>query len=330
MLTPGPVDQPPHRDTLATSTADPAARRRLIAIVMSLVTATLFETLTVLGTQDTTVRAASPWQDDPYDAVVSLAQFTVPMLGLVAGLRLTCWRLPGSPDRAHQMLRAAAAMTALVAVTAGFEWAAVAGGAHRYSWNGWTQALLAGLVATSLLTVIVVVFLVRCRYPRGSAGRWRHDWLGDMVLLGQRLPVIRGWPTANAATWVRRHAMRVFVIVSVSAAALIVGALAVGEQWTDPALIAWAFTVVATSNVAFCVISNTTAGFIARPPRTRVRRRLETAVVLGCLTVQISVALRDILWSLIGSGPLDSVLVLAALTLGPGALATLLTTAINS
>lgn len=330
MLISGPVDQPPHRDTLATSTDDPAARRRLTAIVISLVTATLFETLTVLGTQDTTVRTASPWQDDPYDAVVSLAQFTVPMLALVIGLRLACWRLPGGPDRAHQMLRAAAVMTALVAVTLGFEWAAVTSGAHRSTWSGWTQALLSGLAVTSLLTVIVVVLQVRGRYPRGSAGRWRHDWLGDLVLLGHRLPVIRGWPTARAATWVRLHAMRVFVILSVFAAALIVGALAVGEQWTDPLLIAWAITVVSTSNLAFCSISNTTAGFIARPPRTRVRRRCEGAVVVGCLTIQLSVAFRDTLWSLIGGGTLDSVPILVALTLGPGALATVLTAAITS
>lgn len=330
MLTPGPVDQPPSRDTLATFTDEPAARRRLMTITLSLAVAALFEALTVLGTQDKTVRTASPWQDDPYDAVVSLAQFTVPMLGLVMGLRLLCWRLPGGPDRAHQIMRAAAVMTGIVAVTVGFEWAAVATGAHRFSWNGWTQALLAGLVATSLLTVIVVVLLVRCRYPRGSAGRWRHDWLGDLVLLGERLPVIRRWPVARAAAWVRLHAMRVFVTVSVLAATLIVAALAVGEQWTDPLLIGWALAVESTSNLAFCVISNTTAGFIARPPRTRVRCILEASVIVGCVTVQVSVAFRDTLWSLIGSGPLESVPVLAALTLGAGAVATLLTAAIIS
>lgn len=330
MLTSGPGDQPPHRDELATWTDEPTARRRLMTITLSLAVAALFEALTVLGTQAKTVRAASPWQDDPYDAVVSLAQFTVPMLGLVIGLRLLAWRLPGGPDRAHQMLRAAAVMTGIVVVTVGFEWAGVATGAHRLAWTRWTQALLAGLVATSLLTVIAMVLLVRCRYPRGSAGRWRHDWLGDLVLLGQRLPVMGRWPIARAAAWVRLHAMRVFVTVSVLAATFIVGALAVGEQWTDPLLIGWALAVESTSNVAFCVISNTTAGFIARPPRTRARRILETSVMVGCVTVQVAAAFRDTLWSLIGSGPLESVPVLGALTLGTGAVATLLTAAIIS
>lgn len=87
--------------------------------------------------------------------MASLAQFTVPMLGLVIGLRLLCWRLPGGPDRAHQMLRAAAVVTALVAVTVGFEWAAVAHDAHRSSWNGWTQASAALADAGSILDVRV-------------------------------------------------------------------------------------------------------------------------------------------------------------------------------
>ena len=76
---------------------DHAPRGGLRPIVTGLGTAVLFEALTVLETQDKTVRAASPWQDDPYDAVVSLAQFTVPILAVVLGLRLLAWRSPGGP-----------------------------------------------------------------------------------------------------------------------------------------------------------------------------------------------------------------------------------------
>lgn len=327
MLTPGPGGQPPG-PTPWHPLVDQASRRRLLTIAMSLGAASLFEVLTVLGTQATTIRVASPWQDDPYDAVVSGAQFTAPVLGLVIGLRLMVWRSPGGPDRAQQTLRAAAVMTALVAMTVGFEWAAVAGGAQRPSWSGWTGLLLAGLVATSLLVLVVVVLLVRCRYPRGSAARWRHDWLGDVILLSERLPIIRRWATPRATTWVRLHALRVFALVSVLAAALVIGALAVGEQWTDPLLIGWALGIEATSNLAFCVISNAIAGFIARPPRNRARRVSETAIVVGCVTVQVMVAFRDALWALIGSRPLDSVPVLAALTFGAGAVTALLTAAV--
>ncbi|MFJ9151976.1 hypothetical protein ACIRP7_28860 [Streptomyces sp. NPDC102270] len=80
--------------------------------------AAAFEALTVLETQDKTVRAASPWQDDPYDVMVSLVQFTVPMLALVIALRLLAWRAPGGADRARQTLRAAGVMLTL----AGLRW----------------------------------------------------------------------------------------------------------------------------------------------------------------------------------------------------------------
>lgn len=322
MLTPGPVDQPPFRH--------PSERRRRMTITLSVAVAVLFEAMTLLGTQDKAVRAASPWQDDPYDAVVSVAQFAVPVLGLVIGVRLLAWHLPGGPDRAHQMLRAAAVMSWAVAVTVGFEWAAVATGAHRAGRNGWTQALLAGLLGTSLLTVIVVVLLVCARYPRGSSDSWHHDWLDDLVLLGQRLPVVRRWPIARAAVSARLHAMRIFAAVSVLAASLIVGALAVGELWTDPLLIGWAFAVESTSIMAFCVISNTIAGFIARPPRNRVRRILEISGMVGCVTVQVAAAFRDTVWNIVGSGPLESVPVLVALTIATGAIASLLTAIVIS
>jgi len=59
-------------------------------------------------------------------------------------------------------------------------------------------------------------------------------------------------------------------------------------------------------------------------------RAVQTAVVVGCVTIQVAVAFRDNLWGLVGSGPLDSVPVLAALTLGAGALATLPAAAIMS
>jgi hypothetical protein len=86
------------RTMTAMERADENGRASPAVILASLGTACLFEVLTVLATQDKTVRAASPWQDDPYDAVVSLTQFAVPMLALVIALRLLAWRSPGGPD----------------------------------------------------------------------------------------------------------------------------------------------------------------------------------------------------------------------------------------
>jgi hypothetical protein len=274
-------------------------------IIASLGTAALFEALTLLATQDRTVRAAGPWQDDPYDAVVSLAEFTVPMLALAIAQRLPAWRAPGGPDRVRQMTRAAGVMIALVGLTAGFEWAAVIGRAHRSAWDARTAVLIAGLAVVTVLTIAVAPRLVR---GLGSSAGWRHDWLGDVVLVWRVL-------TPASVVWVRRHAVAVFAVLSLVAGAGMAGGLAVGEGWTDPVLIGWAVAVLTASNFAFCVISNALAGFVSRTPR---RRAAETSVVAGCVGTQVAVAFRDVLWRAFGGGPLTSVPALVTLTAGAG------------
>jgi len=293
-------------------------------IPASLCTAVVFEALTVFATHDKTVRAASPWQDDPYDVLVSFAQFTVPMLALAIGLRLLAWRAPGGEDREQQTVRAAVAMTAIITLTLAFEWAALLDGAHEADRNAWTTVLIGGLVVTSALTVAVAVPLLR----RLGRRTWRDDWLGDVLYLCQRIPVLRRRATPELAAWVRRHAMGVFVTLSFLAAVGIIGALAVGEQWTDPLLIAWALAIETSSNLVFCVISNAVAGFIARPPRSRVRRRVETAVLVGCIAALVTTAFRDTIWGALGRGALTSVPTLAGLTIGTGVAIFLLTLAV--
>lgn len=297
------------------------------AVRASLGAAGVFEAWTVLETQDKTVRAASPWQDDPYDAVVSLTQFTVPVLALVIALRLLVWQAPGGADRARQTVRAAGAMIALVGLTLAFEWAAVVARTPAPHPGTWTSVLTGGLAVDSVLTVSVALPLVRCRRWHGPFGGWRHDWLGDAVFLCRRIPVLRRWDGADAAAWVRRRAMTVFVTLSTLAAAAVIGAQAVGERLTDPLLITWMLIVVATSDLAFCVVSNAVAGFVARPPRSRPRRVAEASVVAGCVAISVATAFRDALWPAFATGAPTSVPALAALTLGAG-LATSLATAV--
>jgi peptidoglycan/LPS O-acetylase OafA/YrhL len=117
---------------------------------------------------------------------------------------------------------------------------------------------------------------------------------------------------------VRRHALAVFALASALAAAGIVGAMAVGEHWTDPGLIAWVLAVEFTSHLAFCLIANAVAGFVARPERPWPRRAGEASVVAGCVAIQLAVAFRDALWP----GPVTSVADAAVLTLGAGAATT--------
>jgi hypothetical protein len=298
-----------------------------VAVRASLGAAGVFEVLTVPEIQDKTIWAVSPWREDPYHTAVSLAEFAVPMLALAIVLRLLARRASGGPDRAQQMVRAAGVMTAMIGLTLAFEWVAVIGGIPASPWGTWTPVQVGGLAVTSVLTVAATVLLVRCRRHRGSSGRWQHDWLGDVVFVCRRIPVLRRWASPQAAAWARRHAMAMFVVLSMLAAAVFTGAQAIGERWTDPLLIAWMLIAETASNLAFCVISNAVAGFIARTPRTRPRRIAETSVVAGCVAILVAIAFHDALWSALGTGPLTSP-ALAALTLGAGLTASLATAAL--
>jgi hypothetical protein len=293
------------------------------AVAASLGAAAVFEVMTVLETQDQAVRAVSPWRDDPYNTAVSLAVFTVPALAVLIGLRLLAWRWPGGFDRGRQVVRAAAVMTALAGLTAACEWAAVAERAHRSSWSGRTGLLIAGLAAQTLLLAVAAGLLARRRQPRGAPVGWRHDWLADVTGACALIPVVRRWPARRAAAWVRAHAMGVFTAASLLAAAGVIGALAVGERWTSPLLIGWAVTAETAAFLAFCVISNAVACFIALPPRPPARRAAEAAVVLGGVAVQLAIAFHDPLWQLVRGRPLASASDLAVLTLVPGAAAAL-------
>lgn len=294
-------------------------KRATLAVVgLALGTAVLFEALTLAATQDKVIRAVSPWQDDPYDVFVSFAQFAVPMLALAIALRLAVWRAPGGPDREQQTIRATGGLIALIAAVLAFEWAAVTAGAHAPAWNRWTTALITGLAATSALTVAVAVALWRLRSPRGTAHGWRHDWLGDAALVGRRIPVLRRWATPGVVERIREHATAVFVAASLLAAAGAIGAQAVGERWTDPLLIAWAVAVWAATSYAFCVVANASAGFIARPPRTRGRRVVEASVVAGAVALTLMTAFRDPVWTAFAGRPVPSVAVLVGLTVGAG------------
>lgn len=286
--------------------------------------AVVFEALTVLATHDKTVRAVSPWQNDPYDVALSHAQFAVPMLASLIALRLLAWRAPGRQDRARQVARATGIMTAIIGLTLAFEWAAVAVGAHASAWGPWTRVMIGGLAVTSLLAGAEAALLARWQ-PRGAARRWRSDWLDDIVTVCGCMPGLRR-AAPRAATWLRRRAAAGFAALSVLVAVGITGGLAVSEAWTDPLLVAWALIVEMTGYFAFFMICNELAGFVARPPRTRLRRVAEASAVAGGAAVQVAVAFRAELWTVTGAGSARSVPALVALTLGAG-LATSLATA---
>jgi hypothetical protein len=61
------------------------------SLLMALSAALIAEALTVFSTQIHAVRMDSPWQDDPYNVVLSVTVFAVPALAAAIGLRLPRW-----------------------------------------------------------------------------------------------------------------------------------------------------------------------------------------------------------------------------------------------
>jgi len=114
--------------------ARPAAAR---ALRVSLVVAALFTVWAYVGTQVQAVRAGSPWQDDPYDALVSLTQFLVPVLAALVLARMwLCRRFEPLPlFRLRQLLRGAQVTTGLVAATVAVDWVAAAARADQSLWD---------------------------------------------------------------------------------------------------------------------------------------------------------------------------------------------------
>jgi hypothetical protein len=306
---------------------DENRRTSSVAVWTSLGTGGVFEALTVSEIENKAAWAISPWKEDPYHTAVYLAQFAVPVLALLIVLRLLTQGALAEPDRAQQTVRAAGVMIALIGLTLAFEWAAVIAGANPSPWDAWTSLQVGGLAVVSVLAVGAAVLLVRRRQPRGSSAQWRNDWLGDVVLVCRRIPVLRRWATPEVVAWVRGHAMTVFVALSALAGLAITSAQAIGEGTADPVIIIWFMIVETSSNLAFCVISNAIAGFIARPRRTRARNITETSVVAGCLATLIAIAFHDSLWSAFTAGPLTTA-ALVSLTLGAGVVVSLATAAL--
>jgi peptidoglycan/LPS O-acetylase OafA/YrhL len=122
--------------------------------------------------------------------------------------------------------------------------------------------------------------------------------------------------------------MAVFVTLSVPAAAGLIATQTIGEGYTNPLLIGWMVIVLTTSILAFCVLGNAVAGFIARPPRSRPRRIAEASLVAGCVAIHLAVAFHDALWPVFGDGPLRSVPAVAVLTLGAGLVTSLVVAAL--
>ncbi|MFF2080258.1 hypothetical protein ACFVXG_36550 [Kitasatospora sp. NPDC058162] len=237
------------------------------ALWSALALAVAFTGFAYATTQARALRAASPWQADPYDAVVSFTLFLVPALAGLTAVRARLCR-GGGPQpgyRVDQLLRAARLGAALVAVTVATDATAAALRAEHERWDGRTAWLIAALLPLAAGAARCLAGLRRAarELPPGERRRPGGDWLNDLALLAAPLVDL-----GAATRFLRRHIVAAAAALSGSAAALVVAGQAVGEGWPGGWLVLVEVTVFAAGFFAFCLLSDALLRIAApaRPP----------------------------------------------------------------
>ncbi|GAA2277684.1 hypothetical protein GCM10010149_21430 [Nonomuraea roseoviolacea subsp. roseoviolacea] len=224
-----------------------------------MVSAAAFTVLILLSTQSRAVRAYSPWQDDPYDVVISATELLIPALALALAIR--AWARPGCAE----LLRGARVVLISVAVSVVTCWASVALGAHA-EMRGWQQLLLiAGLAVVTLSAVPLAVALRHA----GPAARGDTDWVEDLLAAAQRLRIPVAW-ARRVADALRRHRIVAAVLLATAVSGWLALAEAIGDGLGRQPLQAAAFRVVvgATLLVALLVPLNACLGLLRRDGRS--------------------------------------------------------------
>lgn len=289
------------------------------AVLGSLLVAVAFFAFTWSAKELRGLYVHEPWQDDPYDAVVSCAIFFVPLLTGLCLLRVPLCRseTPLPVRRALDLLRASRVLVGVVLITLLSDWVSIVLQAHRSTWSAATALVICVLVLVTALTVAVARELRRAGREPLPGGRplqtanppQMPDWLADAVALGEREAArlgpwrerglsALGWVDRRMVTGGRRHPL-----AAAAALSLVFGIAAdipkAVEEGYAPRGLLLVFVVSACAMFAFLVIVGAhlrLAGAGRRPHRRTVH-----ALVAACVSLPLAGAFRSSLWSLLGT-----------------------------
>jgi hypothetical protein len=143
-----------------------------------------FAALFVVSTQLHGVRAHSPWADDPYDAVLSVAGLVLPFVWAVTSARLLRRRAASAipAAAARTILRGAGVVLLLVWASSGACLAALTLHARHDAWGPWLGWLVALVAATGLSALVATAELARTARrlrPAGLAGGSGRPWAAE-------------------------------------------------------------------------------------------------------------------------------------------------------
>ncbi|HXC77435.1 MAG TPA: hypothetical protein VNU19_10320 [Candidatus Acidoferrum sp.] len=294
--------------TPALAVGDPSRRRIGLAAVMALWTAAGFVIYLWVAKEIRLLYVHEPWQDDPYDAVVSFAFFFVPIL---AALCLTRAALCKSAEplpvrRARELLIGSRLMLAVAGVTLGAEWMSFALGVERELWDSTTVVML---VALGFMTVGVLVagLLVIGALRSTPAAKRGPDWWSDAsavideywrpnLPLGAVLPRFAKWVIDHAAVAARGWPLATAAIVSMVFGGLLATFQGLAEDGFAPPVFILYMSVAAASMFAFLVAAGAHLHLAGeRQPMAGRSRRLADSGAAAAAAFAASLAFRQVL-----------------------------------
>lgn len=287
----------------------------------TLLVAALFVVFALAVKQFRVLSTHVPWQDDPYDAVVSFTVFFVPLTAAMAIVRVSLCRRnrPLPVARVVSVLRGAAVLIVAMLITVGTDWTSVALQVDQPTWNGTTPPVIVGLAVVTALAVAAGIAqlrawrLVRDLRRDGAPGT---DWFGDLVAAAELYAGSLGPLKVLAVRiirWLDRGvvgAIRKDPVIAAGGAAVAFGLLlalnTLLREGVSPAV--WLDVVVGGAGMfAFLVSAGAYMGLVgADRPAAGTRRRIIDAAVIGCAAVPVVVAFRDWLWWIVGTAGGDA------------------------
>lgn len=272
---------------------------------LSLALVSVFAIVNWFAKETPSLDLRQPWQDDPFDVLVSLDFVVLPGLLLLGALRTQlCRRYSTLPSRrVVDLLRVCGAAVGVCLITQAAEWVAVALRLHHASWNaatlGQVMALLAGTIA--MMAAAARLRAASRAVQQASDPGPQPDWLADTVALGLNasgklkrfapyaIQLVR-WVDLRILTRVRERPVWASMLVGAALALPFVAAKIVLEGY-PPALALFSFLLPAMALFALIVIIGRYLRVVA--PRSDFRPPGVTAAVVSCLTGPALFAFHD-------------------------------------
>jgi hypothetical protein len=295
------------------SRKDSAYRQFSRALIGSIVLSTAFCLYIFFAKETPSLYAHEPWQDDPYDALISFEFVVLPVLTVLCACRflLTARDAAAPGCRIVDLMRACYLLNGIVAVTVAAEWLSVLLGTHAADWSPVTAGVLAVLAAfsTAILLVLVLVAMALTRIRGRGPSTGQPDWLADGLLfleliaraLGPQskpMRVVTDWANRVATRWIRRYPLSFLAIVSV-ALAILGGAVQIIREGYGPEFATYFLSVNGASYYAFLAIANAYLGLIATPPIAHHPGRV--AVITTAASIPLATAFRQFLGWIVGA-----------------------------